>query len=131
MHPSRIALVAAAFIGLLSLVLDFVTADLTGDVIGWDASAWPGLVLLGATGSIALLGDRREGFPTAGTVLLVLLGAGATIFAVAKLVDAAEAARIVEDASGIAAIGPGAWTLLVASLLGLGGAVATASRRVS
>lgn len=131
MHPSRIALVVAAFIGLFSLVLDYVTADLTGDVIGWDASAWPALVLLGALGSTALLGDRREGFPTAGTVLLVLLGAAATIFAVAKLVDAAEAARIVRDASGDAAIGPGVWTLLVASLLGLGGAVATASRRLS
>ncbi len=130
MHPSRIVLVTAAAIAAASMLFDFVTTDLGGDVIGWDAGAWPAVVLVAATAIAATAGDRREGLPAPGTLLTVVLTAAATVFAIAKVVDAAAAARLIRDASGEASIGAGTWILLVAAVAGLGGAIATSSRRV-
>jgi hypothetical protein len=130
MHPARFALAGGAIAGGISLVLDYVTADLTGDVAGWEATAWPAVVLLVGAAVAGMVGDRREGLPAAGTVLVVALGAAALLFAVAKLVDAAAAVDIIRDASGSAAIGAGAWLLPAAALVSLGGGVASASRRV-
>ncbi|MFQ5555013.1 MAG: hypothetical protein ACE5GC_06555 [Acidimicrobiia bacterium] len=130
MHPSRLTLVVAALVGGAALLFDFVTADLTGDVIGWDATAWPGVAALAVAAALALLGDRQEGFPAPATIIVVLLTALATLFAISKIVDAAAAARLVRAAEGKAAIGIGAWLLAAASCVGLAGAVATSSRRV-
>ena len=130
MHPSRLVVLTAAAVGALSLPVRYLTTDLVGVVAGWDAAAWPGVALLLAAGVVALTGDRREGLPAPGTVLVVLLTAAATVFALAKLVDAGSAVDVVDQAAGTASIGVGAWMLAATSVFALGGAVATASRRV-
>ena len=125
-------MLTAAAVSALSLPVRYLTTDLVGVVAGWDAAAWPGVALLLAAGAgvVALTGDRREGLPAPGTVLVVLLTAAATVFALAKLVDAGSAVDVVEQAAGTASIGVGAWMLAATSVFALGGAVATASRRV-
>ncbi len=130
MHPSRIVLVSAAALAAASLLFDFLVSELGGDVIGWNAGAWPAVVLVSVAAIVVATGDRREGLPAPGTLLTVVLTAAATVFSIAKVVDAAAAARLVRDVSGEASIGAGAWILLAATVAALGGAIATSSRRV-
>lgn len=130
MHRSRILLLVGAVLGVASLFLDFLVTDLVGDVGGLDAEIVAGVALLVALGVIALIGDRREGLPAAGTVLVALASGGAVLFAVAKLIDAGRAAQAIGAVAGEARIGVGAWVLLAAAIIGLIGAVLTASRKV-
>ena len=130
MHPSRVAVVAGAALALASLPLDYLDSEVAGRIAGWSASAWPTVALLGLAALAVLAGDRREGLPGPGTLLVVVLAAAAVVFAVAKLVDAGGAAAVVRDSGGVASIGLGAWVLVVAAIVSLAGAVATTSRRV-
>jgi hypothetical protein len=130
MHPSRIALVGGALIGLASLPLGFLHSDLLGAVSGVEADAWPAVALLAAAATAGLFGDRHEGLPAAGTVLVVLLTAAAAVFAIAKLVDAGTAADVATASGGSATIGAGPWVLVAAAVGSTAGAVATTSRRV-
>lgn len=116
MHPSRIVIVIGTLIALASLPLSFLELPTLGGVNGFDGDAWPAVVALAVPASMAVLGDRPEGFVPGAALVAMLTSAGAVIFAAFKLADATQAA----DAAG-GSLGVGIWVLLfgsVAALLG-------------
>ncbi len=130
MHPSRIAVIAGALLAVGSLPLGYLDAPPPAAVTGWESGAAPAIVLLVVAAVAASIGDRREGLPGPGTLLVVLAAAGATVYSVAKLVDADAAAELYQAAGAPASPGVGVWLLVGGAILALTGAVATTSRRV-
>ncbi len=125
MHWSRVLLLAAALLSLVALPLAFLQSDATGAVNGISGDAWPATVALGAVGALALLGDRAEGFGAARVLAALLLAGFAVVFAAVKVADAARAADAADGSIGI-----GVWVLAAAALVGVGGALASASRKI-
>jgi hypothetical protein len=129
-HPSRIAIVAGAGIGAVSLLLPFLSAPLLGTIDGADADAWPGVLLLLVPAAVAVIGDRREGFGLVTALFTGGCAAAASIFAAAKTVDAFGAAHEVRAAGVTASIGPGSWVLLAGCVIVMAGIIASLSRRL-
>ncbi len=125
MHRSRIVILAGALLGLLSLPLPLVDLDEVGSLNGIEGDGWPAVVLLGIVAVLALLGDRGEGLPAPAAVVAAA-GAGlAVVYAVVKVVDAADAIDITGGAFGI-----GLWLLLAAGVVAMAGALLSFSRRL-
>jgi len=129
-HPSRIAIIAGAGLGGVSLLVPFLSAPLLGTIGGVEADAWPAVFLLLIPAATALVGDRREGFGLMAALATAACAAAAAIFAAAKAVDTLIAARDIR-ANGVAAqVGPGPWVLLAACTVVIAGIIASLSRRV-
>lgn len=125
MHRSRVVLIAAAALGLLSLVLPFVRFAQLGSVNGFDGYGWPAVVILGVPALAAVVGDRAEPLrPTIAVAAIGLAGA-AIVMAALKLADAVKAATTPE-----ATLGAGPWALLGACVLGMAGALSSLTRRI-
>ena len=125
MHRSRLLIIAGPVIGALSLLLPFVRFATQGSINGFDGYAWPAVAVLAVPGLVALFGDRGESLRPSLTVGAIALSGLAIVLAAFKLADAADAA----DVEG-AAIGAGPWILLGACVLGMGGALASLTRRI-
>jgi hypothetical protein len=125
MHRSRLVLIAAAVLGLVSLLLPFVRFAQLGSVNGFDGYAWPAVVVLAIPALAAAVGDRAESLRPSLAVGAVALAGAAIVLAAVKLADAARAAETPE-----AVLGAGPWVLLGASVLGMAGALSSLTRRI-
>ncbi len=128
MHPSRLLVSIGAVVVAVSLPLGFLSSPETGRLNGVTGAAWPAAILVAPVLVVALRGDRRAR-PGAAVVLAgALLAAGATLFGVAKLVDALRAARLLATLGVGASVGPGAWLLPAGTVLVLAGTALAVSR---
>lgn len=130
MHLSRLVILAGAVTAAGSTLLSFLRGATTGTVGGITADGWPALLLLLPPAVAAVLGDRREGFRPLAAVLAGSLAAAATLFSVAKLLDAHAAVRTLASVGVPASVGAGAWLLAVGCVTALVGAVLAPSRRI-
>ena len=126
MHRSRLVTLAGVALAGLALFLPQARFPTVGPVDGFHGAAWPVMIPLGLLGLMALLGDRAEGYRPFPGALALLLSCGAVVFAVAKVVDAAAAARPLEGA----AVGIGVWLVAGGAALALVGSLLAFSRRL-
>lgn len=117
-------------VAAVSLALPYINSQLTGATNGIAGDAWPAVALLVPVAIAAVLGDRREGFGRWAVLLSALVGGGATVFAVQKLIDATRAVQILERVGIEASVGPGSWVLIAGCLTVLVGATLSISRRI-
>ena len=125
MHRSRVILVIAALVAAVALLLPFVRFTAQGSLNGFDGYGWPATLVLAVPALLALMGDRPESLRPSLAVGAIALTGLAVVLAAFKLADAANAATT-EGAS----LGAGPWVLLGGCLLGMGGALASLSRRI-
>lgn len=128
MHRSRITILVGTGLAAIALLFPFVSAPIIGGFNGIDGLAWPALVLLSPAVLLALVGDRREGFGTVGTLIALLSASVAVVFAAMKLVDSSLAADAIRLVAGEASVGSGIWVLLVACAIALVGSAMTLSK---
>ncbi len=126
MHRARIVILAGVVTAGLALFLAQATFPVLGPVDGFAGDAWPVMLPLAPVAVLALMGDRAEGHrPVTGSVGLVL-SCSALAFAVAKVIDALQAARLVEGA----AVGAGPWVVAAGAALAVLGSLLAFSRRI-
>ena len=113
MHPGRLVVVAGSVTAAVALLFPFVSFPVIGPVDGFDGDAWPAVALLAPAMAAAVLGDRRVAHRIPVGIPMLLLCAGAVVFAAAKAADAVSAVRA---AGGDAALGVGPWVLLIGTV---------------
>jgi hypothetical protein len=116
---SRTVIIAGVALAGAALALPFVRFPTVGSVNGFQGDAWPVLLPLAPVLLLAVVGETRRSIRTATHLGAILLSCLALVFAVAKLADAVEASRMIEDAS----TGAGSWALPGAVVIALTGCV--------
>ncbi len=130
MHPGRWLIVGGALTVALALPAPFLRITGRPSVDGFEGAAWPAAAVAFVVAVAVVAGDRRERLSPLAAVAAAGAGAGTTVFAVHKVVDAVLAARDLVAVGIRASSGFGVWLLLAGAVTMLLGAVLGLDRRL-